>query len=1008
MGEAENAIVKKMSNYSLKARKKVMKEPIRADAPISIKYGKNSLLDKIISSNINENAAAKRLEQISYSAINGQRQTEDTYKPEGVQMLGQLGREKPLEAITKEMIQEYQDEEMKPVMVDGETRKYAKADYEPIFQVPVSIDDIKDDIRIIYKNKVATAKALKDADEYLKTADEYYRGLLRDINLFGMTDAKRKEKEQTERHIIQERMNYDKLRNDMDKYEYEIKRLMAEGKEINRKNALIPQQNREEVAKYEQSLLQHNRNRLNLQQQPYESDMDYYKRLREIESEKVNPVLYKQYSINKASKELKPKLESLFKDESMIEGIIKSLSDTDKMIINKNFSTVEKAFIDKHGYNPSMNTKMAVEAILEPFASKAAQIQALIKRKNAQDITIPDLLNKRQEEAVETLKAVFKRKKIEPRFARVIQKSRELEDKTDAATTLQAILKRKKIEPKYARVVKKAREIEDEKTRAKELLSSALLRSKLQPVVAETLAEQKATNVLQAAAKRASYQSGYQAFKKHLTKQERKAAKLKERELLRNQELYLQDIETRIPLIEQYTEYRKGLMEQAINPQKALVEQQIRKARYDKPATLIQSVLRGHKARREALQKAAEISTSPVPQKSPYTPPTPARSSSLSYASTLQQQQEEEERNRLRFPRSDIGVPRMPYKVPKNIKASSVLQARAKQYLTQKKYEAQQKATKQIQKWVRGNIEKARQKQVLQQTKDVFGDEEEIARLLDLSQKAAEAAEEAEKKKRGRPAGAKNKATLAKEAAAAALAAQQAAKTSVVVEEPEKKLSPMEKALQERIAKQLRKVEKPEPSPAKTKEPSPPRAAQRTPSPDLGRKLSSKEKKILESLVETQMRKEPSPPAVEEPEKKLSPMEKALQARIAKQLRKVEKPEPSPAKTKEPSPPPAAKQKSPSPPRAAVATPAKPKPKTLAEQLAEKKLKKTPQPPEGSGIRPKRRQVKVSSKDKKKDRLRLVTSQIQAGNNNPKLLVELNKLYKELYGIDNAFMYFKK
>lgn len=985
MGEAENAIEKKMSDYSLKARKKVMKEPIRADTPISIKYGKNSLLDKIITSNINENAAAKRLEQISYSAINGQRQTEDTYKPEGVQMLGQLGREKPLEAITKEMIQEYQDEEMRPVIVDGEARRYAKADYEPIFQVPVSIDDIKDDIRIIYKNKVATAKALKDADEYLKTADEYYRGLLRDINLFGMTDAKRKEKEQTERHIIQERMNYDKLRNDMDKYEYEIKRLMEEGKEINRKNALIPQQNREEVAKYEQSLLQHNRNRLNLQQQPYESDMDYYKRLREIESEKVNPVLYKQYSINKASKELKPKLESLFKDESMIEGIIKSLSDADKMIVNKNFSTVEKAFIDKHGYNPSMNTKMAVEAILEPFASKAAQIQALIKRKNAQDITIPDLLNKRQEEAVETLKAVFKRKKIEPRFARVIQKSRELEDKarredlmsvrerqqakmdelvseketemkSDAATKLQAILKRKKIEPKYARVVKKAREIEDEKNKSAEAITN------IQRVFRGHKGRVNVKKIEQAIRdekKQQAIKSNYaRVIQRTISNYVAEKIGAKAKEKARQEGLRL---------AAQYTPIEAGLSRQPLQSrsrQSSLEELQrqeredriksvLQKAKIVSPkvereaATLIQSVLRGHKARL-GMKPPTEISTSPVPQKSPYTPPTPTRSSSLSYASTLQQQQEEEERNRLRFPRSDIGVPRMPYRVPKNIKASSVLQARAKQYLAQKEYEAQQKATKQIQNWVRGNIEKARQKQASQQS------EEEISRLLDLSQKAAEAAEEAEKKKRGRPAGAKNKATLAKEAAAAALAAQQAAKTSVVVEEPEKKLSPMEKALQERIAKQLRKVEKPESSPAKTKEPSPPRAAQRTPSPDLGRKLSSKEKKIYESLVETEMRKEPSPP------------------------------------------------------RAAVSTPAKPKPKTLAEQLAEKKLKKTQKPPEGSGIKPRRRQVKVSSKDKKKDRLRLVTSQIQAGNNNPKLLVELNKLYKELYDIDNAFMYFKK
>jgi hypothetical protein len=38
-------------------------------------------------------------------------------------MFGQLNREKPLSAITREMMQEYQEEQNKPFMVDGEARK---------------------------------------------------------------------------------------------------------------------------------------------------------------------------------------------------------------------------------------------------------------------------------------------------------------------------------------------------------------------------------------------------------------------------------------------------------------------------------------------------------------------------------------------------------------------------------------------------------------------------------------------------------------------------------------------------------------------------------------------------------------------------------------------------------------------------------------------------------------------------------------------------------------------
>ncbi len=59
-----------------------------------------------------------------------------------------------------------------------------------------------------------------------------------------------------------------------------------------------------------------------------------------------------------------------------------------------------------------MNTKTAVSEILSPFASPASKIKALIQRKNAQDLFIPDLLGKRVDDqnkaeanAAETLKA---------------------------------------------------------------------------------------------------------------------------------------------------------------------------------------------------------------------------------------------------------------------------------------------------------------------------------------------------------------------------------------------------------------------------------------------------------------------------------------------------------------------------------------------------------------------------------------------------------------------------
>jgi len=76
---------------------------------------------------------------------------------------------------------------------------------------------------------------------------------------------------------------------------------------------------------------------------------------------------------------------------------------------------------------------------------------------------------------------------------------------------------------------------------------------------------------------------------------------------------------------------------------------------------------------------------------------------------------------------------------------------------------------------------------------------------------------------------------------------------------------------------------------------------------------------------------------------------------------------------------------------------------------AKKEAKK--QAKEGRGIRAKKlikRKTTIGKDDKKKNRLRLIISQIEAGNNNPRLIIELNKLYKDLYGIDNAIMLIKR
>ncbi len=62
------------------------------------------------------------------------------------------------------------------------------------------------------------------------------------------------------------------LENEIDRYDYDLKNLDNNRNEILKQKALLNQQNREEVQKYEKSLAIVNKNRFNFQQQPYESE----------------------------------------------------------------------------------------------------------------------------------------------------------------------------------------------------------------------------------------------------------------------------------------------------------------------------------------------------------------------------------------------------------------------------------------------------------------------------------------------------------------------------------------------------------------------------------------------------------------------------------------------------------------------------------------------------------------------------------------------------------------
>ena len=63
-----------------------------------------------------------------------------------------------------------------------------------------------------------------------------------------------------------------------------------------------------------------------------------------MEKEKFDPVLYKKFASNEATKNLKTYLDELYSDVSFKEDVLKNLNDENTFMINKLFSKVGKAY----------------------------------------------------------------------------------------------------------------------------------------------------------------------------------------------------------------------------------------------------------------------------------------------------------------------------------------------------------------------------------------------------------------------------------------------------------------------------------------------------------------------------------------------------------------------------------------------------------------------------------------------------------------------------------------
>jgi hypothetical protein len=433
-----------------------------------------SLLNRIVKSSIAENATNRKLHDMSYSAINGDRQ-EPQQQPEGVVMLGQLSREKPMTAITKEMIQEYQQRENElntaPNVINGVPMKYKPVGYDLTLKPSISISGLVSDTQELIGDRVYVSGDIQRLGQAIKETSDNIKKIKNDIDEkgsnYGNLQVLYKEVsklETLEKQLKEKNKLYDYIENTLKANE--IKK-----KDIDRENAITAQDNQAKLSVYERELNQANRNRLNLQQQPNESEAEYYQRLKELQTEKYDPILYRQRAITQNTTELKEKLGDLFKDTSFKEDILKTLSDEDKFLLNKYFDKIGKSFLDQYGFNnKTLNSKMASKELADRVkllhGNALTTLQSAFKRTKQGEVYRDAILLEREQAQSRARRA--EEDLIRDRFRRAEEQGRrrderiqrrELLDRTlsqgqeqfQALKTLQGALRRGKEQSIYER-----------------------------------------------------------------------------------------------------------------------------------------------------------------------------------------------------------------------------------------------------------------------------------------------------------------------------------------------------------------------------------------------------------------------------------------------------------------------------------------------------------------------------------------------------------------------------
>jgi hypothetical protein len=338
----------------------------------------NATTEYVNSLDFRDNALEAQMAKISTNAI----QDKLGWKPSTIKS-----------DVTKEMILDYQQEMSKPIVVDGVKFNYhpSTVDIDPIVYEALEFEYSDEQIADLEREKRIAINELRglinDFDNQISFIEKIKRDYDRESSKARDVPTYNAVTLAFERRMIDEKATLEELKNQITFKESAIERLNLaitnneRNKKINNAEKVrVAKENAVRLKAYKEDLNQLNKGRLNIEQQPNESDDEFRNRLRD-----TGMMTYDEDAMARSAElynreKMKERMIEIHRDTAMTGNALKSFDADQLFKMNKNWSTLKQNFIKIYGFNsPAVRDR----DIVNFFTS---QINPVVNAQNTGDL----------------------------------------------------------------------------------------------------------------------------------------------------------------------------------------------------------------------------------------------------------------------------------------------------------------------------------------------------------------------------------------------------------------------------------------------------------------------------------------------------------------------------------------------------------------------------------------------------------------------------------------------